>query len=147
MPVNYLIKPSVETKFVIDYEWWEHSRDDLQIYLLTHLTPDQQQALEHRDLKEVFDYVHPETGEVFRIDALGLAIRESSKREDFITGHIGLIDSVFRALLVNNNQPLNALELAQATGRDASTILKTIGGVRIYRGIRPFRSGDPIEGQ
>ncbi|MCY3866620.1 MAG: hypothetical protein OXG68_14380 [Chloroflexi bacterium] len=146
MPVNYLIKPSVETKFFIDYDWWEQSRDDLQIYLLTHLTPDQQRALEHRDLREVFDFVHPETGEVFRVDALGLAIRESSKREDFITGQIGLIDSVFRALLVNGNQPLNALELAQITGRDASTILKTIGGLRIYRGIRPFRTGDQTEG-
>jgi hypothetical protein len=146
MPVNYLIKPSVETKFYIDYDWWEQSRDDLQVYLLTHLMPEQQQALEHRDLREVFDYVHPETGEVFQVDALGLAIRESSKREDFITGHIGLIDSVFRALLVNGNHPLNALELAQTTGRDASTILKTIGGVRIYRGIRPFPTADRLEG-
>ena len=146
MPVNYLIKPSVETKFFIDYDWWEQSRDDLQIYLLTHLTPDQQRALEHRDLREVFDYVHPETGEVFKVDTLGLAIRESSKRDDFITAQIGLIDSVFRALLVNGNHPLNALELAEVTGRDAATILKTIGGLRIYRGIRPFRTSDRIEG-
>ncbi len=145
MPVNYLIKPSVETKFYIDFDWWEQSRDDLQVYLLTHLTAEQQQALQQRDLREVFDYVHPETGEVFQVDALGLAIRESSKRQDFITGRIGLIDSVFRALLVNDNHPLNALELAKATGRDASTILKTIGGVRIYRGIRPFRSGVAAE--
>ena len=146
MPLNYLIKPSVETKFYIDYDWWEQSRDDLQVYLLTHLTPEQQQALEHRDLREEFDYVHPETGEVFQVDTLGLAIRESSKREDFITGHIGLIDSVFRALLVNGNHPLKALELAEYTGRDASTILKTIGGVRVYRGIRPHHSSDEIGG-
>ncbi|MDE2748737.1 MAG: hypothetical protein OXI34_07230 [Chloroflexota bacterium] len=146
MPLNYLIKPSVETKFYIDFDWWEQSRDDLQVYLLTHLTAEQQQTLQQRDLREVFDYVHPETGEVFPVDALGLAIRESSKRQDFITGRIGLIDSVFRALLVNDNHPLNALELAKVTGRDASTILKTIGGVRIYRGIRPFRSGAAAEG-
>ena len=57
--------------------------------------------------------------------------------EDFISDHIGLIDSVFRALLVNGNQPLNALELGEITGRNAATILKTIGGVRVYRGIRP----------
>ena len=67
MSLNYLIKPSLETKFYIDYDWWEHSRDDLQIYLLTHLTQDQQKALEDRDLREVFDYVHPETGEILRI--------------------------------------------------------------------------------
>lgn len=146
MSLNYLIKPSVETKFYIDYDWWEQSRDDLQIYLLTHLAPDQQQALENRDLDEEFDYVDPESGEVFQVDTLRLAIRESAKRDDFITGHIGLIDSVFRALLVNGNHPLSANELAGITGRNAATILKTIGGVRIYRGIRPHHSPDAVKG-
>ncbi len=137
MRLNYLIKPSVDTKFYIDYSWWEQSRDDLQIYLLTHLSPEQQQALADRDLREAFDYVHPQTGEVFQMDTLELAIQESAKRDDFITEHIGLIDSVFRALLVNGNQPLSALELAEITRRPAATILKTIGGLRVYRGIRP----------
>ena len=136
MALNYLIKPTIETKFCIDYDWWEQSRDDLQVYLLTHLTPEQQRSLEQRDPQEVFDYVHPETGEVFRLDTIGLAIQESSRRDDFITEHIGLIDSVFRALLVNGNQPLSALDLAVITSRDAETILKTLGGVRVYRGIR-----------
>ena len=146
MSLNYLIKPNVETKFYIDYDWWEQSRDDLQIYLLTHLTPEQQQLLEQSNLNEVFDYVDPETGEVFQVDTLRLAIRESAKRDDFISGHIGLIDSVFRALLINGNKPLSALELAQVTRRNAATILKTIGGVRIYRGIRPHHSSDVVEG-
>lgn len=146
MSLNYLIKPSVDTRFFIDYDWWKQSRDDLHIYLLTHLTPEQQQALKHRDLREIFDYVHPETGEVIQLDTLGLAIQESSRRDDFITEHIGLIDSVFRALLVHGNQPLSALELAKITGRDASTILKTIGGVRIYRGIRPQQPADSDSG-
>lgn len=137
MSLNYLIKPSIRTKFRIDYEWWESSRDDLQVYLLTHVTREQQARLEQQDLHESFDYIDPQTGEVFQLDNLGLAIRESSQREDFLGEQIGLIDCVFRALLVNGNQPLNPLELAEITGRDAGTILKTIGGVRIYRGIRP----------
>lgn len=142
MPPNYLIKPSVETKFCIDYDWWKTSRDDLNVYLLTHLSQQQQANLEDRNLQEVFDYVHPETGEVCQLDALGLAIQESAKRDDFITEHIGLIDSVFRAFLVNDNRPLNAQELAEITGREAAIILKTIGGIRIYRGIRPCQPGD-----
>ena len=140
MTLNYLIKPSVRTKFCIDYDWWESSRDDLRIYLLTHLSPEQQAQLESSDLSEIYDYVDPQTGEVSQLDLLGLAIKESSQREDFITDHIGLIDSVFRALLVNGNQPLNALELAKTTGRPAETILKTIGGMRVYRGIRPHQT-------
>ena len=138
MSLNYLIKPSVETRFSIDYDWWDSSRDDLHVYLLTHLTDEQQSRLENRELHEVFDYVDPETGEVFQLDQLDVALRESAGRDDFITGHIGLIDSVFRALLVNGNQPLNALELSEITGRSAETILKTIGGMRVYRGIRPY---------
>ena len=137
MSLNYLIKPNIQTRFYIDYAWWKTSRDDLHIYLLTHLSQDQQLQLEHRDLHEVFDYIDPTTGEVLQLDTLGLALKESSKSEDFISEHIGLIDSVFRALLVKGNKPLNALELAEITGRDAQTILKTIGGVRVYRGIRP----------
>lgn len=146
MPLNYLIKPNVETKFYIDYEWWEQSRDDLHIYLLTHLTPEQQQTLENRNLDEEFDFVDPETGEVFQVDTLRFAIRESAKREDFISAQIGLIDSVFRALLVNGNKPLSAIELAELTRRNPATILKTIGGVRIYRGIRPHHSSDVVKG-
>ncbi len=140
MARNYLIKPGVETKFAIDYDWWEQSRDDLQVYLLTHLTPDQQNALAQGDLQEVCDYVDPQTGEVFQRDRLGLALAESAQSDDLFPEHIGLIDSVFRALLINGNRPLNALELAEITGRDAATILKTIGGVRIYRGIRPYHA-------
>ena len=142
MPSSFLIKPSLETQFYIDYEWWETSRDDLNVYLMTHLTQEQRERLEGLNNKEVFDYIHPETGEVFQLDALGLAIQESAKQDDFITDHIGLIDSVFRAFLVSDNRPLNAQELSDITGRDASTILKTIGGMRVYRGIRPYQPTD-----
>lgn len=144
MPPSYLIKPSLETNFYIDYEWWDASRDDLNVYLMTHLSQEQRDKLENTENDEVFDHIHQETGEVFQLDALGLAIQESSKQDDFITTHIGLIDSVFRAFLVNDNRPLNAQELGEITGRDASTILKTIGGVRVYRGIRSYQP--PSEG-
>ena len=145
MPSSYLIKPSLETSFYIDYDWWETSRDDLNVYLMAHLSQEQREKLENAKTDEIFDYVHPETGEVFQLDALGIAIQESAKQEDFMATHIGLIDSVFRAFLANDNRPLNALELSEITGRDASTILKTIGGIRVYRGIRPYQP--PNEGE
>ena len=138
MSSNFLIKPTVDTKFYIDYEWWDTSKDDLNVYLMTHLSQEERDKLENVDNDAVIDYVHPETGEVFQLDALGLAIQESAKQENFITDHIGLIDSVFRAFLVNDNHPLTARELAEITDRDAPTILKTIGGMRVYRGIRPY---------
>ena len=139
MTFNYLIKPSLSTKFRIDFSWWDTSRDDLQVYLLTHLTQEQQRQIEDCDTEVLYDYVDPRTGEVTQLDAMALALRESALSADFISERIGLIDSIFRALLVNDNQPLDAEELARITGRDAATILKTIGGVRVYRGIRPFQ--------
>lgn len=145
MSLKYLIKPSVETKFSIDYDWWDTSRDDLHVYLLTHLSDEHQSRLANRDLYVAFDYIDPATGEVLQLDQLQVAIRESAGRDDFITEHIGLIDSVFRALLVNGNRPLNARQLSEITGRDADTILKTIGGMRVYRGIRPYNPGSGTE--
>jgi len=143
MALNFLIKPNIDTKFTIDYSWWENSREDLHIYLLTHLSPEQQQALKERNLHEVLDYVHPETGEVSRLDPLDVAIRESAQREGFINEHIGLIDNVFRALLLHGNKPLSVRDLAAITGRNPNTILKTIGGSHVYRGIRPYRQPSP----
>lgn len=137
---SLLLRPSLDTKFHIDYDWWETSRDDLRVYMLTHLTPEQRERVENTDVTDVVDYIDPETGEVFQLDSLGLAIQESAKQDDFISDHIGLVDSVFRAFLAGGNRPLSARELGEITGRDASTILKTIGGVRVYRGIRPYQT-------
>jgi len=36
-------------------------------------------------------------------------------------------------------------ELEEETGRDARTILKTIGGIRVYRGIRPIEQTDTAD--
>jgi hypothetical protein len=48
------------------------------------------------------------------------------------------VDSIFRVFLANGNLPQTPHELAAQTRRDASTILKTLSGARIYKGIRPY---------
>jgi hypothetical protein len=40
-------------------------------------------------------------------------------------------------MLINGNQPMNAVELSKKIGRPADTILRTLGGQRVYRGLRP----------
>jgi hypothetical protein len=47
------------------------------------------------------------------------------------------VDSVFKVFIINGNQPLNAIELAERIGKPADTILRTIGTTRVYKGIRP----------
>ena len=84
------------------------------------------------------DYVNPETGEVFQLDELGLAIQEAAKDPNFINPHTALIDSIFRVLLANGNVPLSSRELAEQLERPAAVILKTLSGARVYKGLRPF---------
>jgi hypothetical protein len=48
-----------------------------------------------------------------------------------------LVDSVFRIFLSNGNMPLTPEELAEELGRDPLVILKTLSGLRVYKGLRP----------
>lgn len=138
--LSAIIKPTVDTKFHIDYEWWDKEKNELRSYMLTHLPPDLREKFEDSSEDKVIDFIDPETGEVFRLDELGLAIQEAAKRDDFINLQTSLVDSIFRVFLANGNTPRTPLELEQDTGRDAKTILKTFGGLTIYRGIRPIQS-------
>ncbi len=133
-----LIKPTKDTKFHIDYDWWERSNQDLRIYLLSHLPPEVRERLSQSEHDAVVDYIDPDTAEVMKLDALGLAIQQAAKAPNFINEHTSLVDSVFRVFLANGNTPLSSRELAEITGRSADIILKTLGGHRVYKGIRPY---------
>ncbi|MBZ0299201.1 MAG: hypothetical protein K8J31_05655 [Anaerolineae bacterium] len=50
---------------------------------------------------------------------------------------------MFRVFLANNNTPQTPRELGDKTGRNATTILKTFSGTRIYKGIRPYTPETP----
>lgn len=133
-----LIKPTLDTRFYIDYAWWERGEGDLNIYMLSHLLPEQRESLSQATERRLIDHIDPDTGEVFQFDELALAIRLAAADPNFISPQTSLVDSIFRVFLANSNLPLTPRELAAQTGRDANTILKTLGGVRIYKGIRPY---------
>lgn len=133
-----LMKSTLDTKFHIDYEWWNNANEDLRTYLLSHLQPADRERLSQAEEGRVVDYIDPQTAEVFQLDELGLAIQEAARQPDFINPQTSLVDSVFRAFLANGNTPLTPRELSEITGRPASLILKTLGGVRVYKGLRPF---------
>jgi len=133
------IKPNLETKFHIDFDWWEREGRDLRVYLQSHLCPECKVIYtNHRGSEEV-DWIDPETAEVTRVDALWQSLRTHCRqRSDFITASTPLTDAVFRAFLANGNAPLSAIELHEILGkRTPETILRTLGGRRIYKGIRP----------
>ncbi|MGQ9888561.1 MAG: hypothetical protein ACUVSX_08740 [Aggregatilineales bacterium] len=134
---SVLIKPTLDTPFYVDYSWWERSEEDLDTYLLSHLLPEQRNALSQATERRKIDYIDPDTGEVLQLDELTLAIRLAAADPNFISPQTSLVDSVFRVFLANGNVPLTPRELAQQTGRDANTILRMLSGTRIYKGIRP----------
>jgi hypothetical protein len=135
-----VVKPTLDTQFHIDFDWWQRENNDLRAYMLTHLPADMRPPFEGREEFEVIDYIDPKTGEVHQYNELELAIREASKRDDFITLQTSLVDSIFRVFLANGNAPSTPKELEAQTGRDARTILKTFGGLQVYRGIRPVQN-------
>ncbi len=136
------IKPTLETRFHIDYDWWEREGQDLRVYLLSHLDPAQRDFFAaNRDIEEI-DWIDPATGEVTRVDALQRALMEASRQPDFISPRTSLVDAVFRVFLANNNTPLTPVELGEITGRDPRTILRTLSGTTVYKGLRPVSDED-----
>jgi hypothetical protein len=125
------IKPDLQTKFHIDFDWWERKERDLCPECKVIYT-------NHRGTTEV-DWIDPDTAEVTRVDALWQSLRtHCSQRPDFITENTPLTDAVFRAFLANGNKPLSVLELHDILGRHtAETILRTLSSRKIYKGIRP----------
>jgi hypothetical protein len=134
---GFLRKPTQDTRYHIDYGWWDKSNEDLRSYLLSHLLPEQRERLSHQEEDRIIDFIDPDTGEVFQLNELGLAIQIAAEDENFIGPHTSLIDSIFRVFLATGNMPMSSKDLAERIGRKADVILKTIGGSIVYKGIRP----------
>lgn len=136
-----LIKPTLDTRFHIDYEWWEReTNEELHTYLLSHLLPEQRDRLSQNPENTLIDYVDPDTGEVLQLDQVGLAIQEAIKDPNFINPHTSLVDSIFRVFLSNGNTPLTPRELGSLIDKPPAIILRTLSGTRVYKGIRPVLS-------
>lgn len=136
-----LIKPTLDTTYHIDYSWWERSDDDLRVYQLSHLSQEQRDRLSGGDGEDrLVDFVNPETGEVTQLNELELALQIASRDPNFINPQISVVDNIFRVFVANGNEPLSPNQLGEIIGRPPSTILKTLSGVRVYKGIRPVNA-------
>jgi hypothetical protein len=131
------IKPTLETRFHIDYEWWERDERELRTYLISHLAPEHREFFVQNQETEGIDWIDPNTAEVHKIDALQRALKEAGQQDDFITPRTSLVDAVFRVFLANQNTPLTPIELGERIGRPPMTILRTLTGSNVYRGLRP----------
>lgn len=130
---------SEDTKFHIDYDWWDKSTLDLKSYIVARL-----QAVGFDDVHldyegDEVDLVDMETGEVHRVDGFQYVVQTyfSQLPEDFAQ-RSSLVDAVFCVLMANANQPMTATEIAEHVNRTPDVVLRTISGPRIYQGISPI---------
>ncbi|NPV55963.1 MAG: hypothetical protein HPY76_04700 [Anaerolineae bacterium] len=138
IPKFSIVKPTTQTPFRIDFEWWQKNDNNWRVHLQSCLCAEHQAAFMSTVEDEMIDFVDPETAEVIQIDPLqNVLINHCAKMDSFITENTTLVDSVFRCLLANGNQPLNSQELSALIGKSAIVILRTLTGPTIYMGIRP----------
>ena len=133
------IRPTVHTKFHIDFDWWDEQSRNFRVHLLGHLCPECSARYKDHVSAEMIDWVDADTAEVTRVDGLWHSLRVCcSLRPDYVNERTPLTTAVFRTFLANGNRPLTSLELQDKIGRPAETILRTIGGFRVYSGIKPL---------
>ena len=139
-PANQRVKPTLDTKFHIDYEWWKREDRDLRAYLISHLLPDQRSQFEVERNEDQVDWIDPETAEVTRVDALQQALAKAAEDPQYISEHTTLVDAIFRIFLANRNKSLSPNELGKQLNRPPNTILRTLAGStgQIYKGLRPI---------
>jgi hypothetical protein len=136
-----LVKPSIKTKFHVDFNWWEKEERDFRIYLWSYLCPECKKVYTSHLGTEEVDWVDQETAEVSKVDGLWQSLRTCcSHKSDYITDATPLVDSVFRIFLANGNSPLSPIELHNIIKKGSpDSILRTLAGGRVYYGIRPVK--------
>lgn len=135
-----LVKPTIQTPFHIDFEWWREHDNNWRVYLFSYLCAEHQAAFQNTNQNVMIDWIDPETAEVRVVDGLEHTLMtHCALQPGFLTQNTSLVDAVFRSFLKNGNQPLTPEELSGITGKQANTILITFSGPTIYKGIRPCK--------
>jgi len=133
------LKPGVQTPFHIDFDWWKQNESDWHVFLRSLLCPEHQLSLAGVEEGEMIDWIDPQTAEVKSVDGIQHALMSHcALQPDFVGEHTAMVEAVFRMFLANGNQPMSAEDLSIKLNRPATTILRTLSGARIYRGLRPI---------
>lgn len=133
-----LVKPTKSTPFHIDFEWWKDHDNNWRVFLFSCLCQEHQEAFNNQSDDTMIDWVDPETAVIRQIDGLqSTLMTHCAKQDNFVTENTAMVDAIFRIFLANGNSPLNAEELSDRIGKPSETILRTLSGLTVYRGIRP----------
>ncbi len=130
----------LDTKFQIDFGWWEREQRNFRLYLHELLCASCREVYpDHRQTEEI-DWIDPRTAEVKRVDALWQSVRACcSHKADYIGPTTPLTMGILRALVANDNTPLSAKELHERIHKGSpEAILRILTSGRIYYGIVPL---------
>lgn len=132
-------RPTPDTKFHIDYDWWDKSGQNFRLILRNQLCKECLDRFSDHLNTENVDWVDPNTGEVHRTDALRECLRTRCANDpEYINDRLPVASACFRIFLANNNAPLSPAELSQLLPwKSADEILRTLGGKKVYLGLRP----------
>lgn len=136
-----LLKPNIKTPYHIDFDWWKQNERDWHVFLRSFLCEEHQQTFAELEEGELIDWIDPETAEVKQVNGVQHAlISHCALLPEFLSERTAMVESIFRTFLANGNISMSAEELSKRLGRPADTILKTISGARVYRGLRPVQN-------
>ncbi len=132
-----LVRPSVDTPFHIDFDWWQENDANWRIFLQGYLCEKHQQIFKDQTEKVIIDAVDSETAEVRQVDGILFELmNHCAKQSDFIDDNMPLIAKIFRIFLANGNQALTPAQLSEMVKRPSQTVLVTLTGPQVYKGIR-----------
>lgn len=140
MDAPSLVKPTLNTPYHIDFEWWKKSELNWRVLLMGYLSSEDQQVFEKmEDQNRQYDIIDANTGEVKRVDALQhLLISKYAQREGFISETTSLVEAVFRLFLASGNRPMTPEDIGERLNRPPGLVLQMLSGRRIYQGIKPY---------
>ena len=133
-----LIRPTVDTPYHIDFDWWKNHDSNWRIFLFNFLCPDHQKIFQDKPGLSMIDHVDTETAEVQQVDAIqSILMDHCIKDPNFINSNNTLVDSIFKVFLSNGNQPLSPKSLSDKIGKPPELILRTLSGATVFKGIKP----------
>lgn len=136
-----IVKPALSTPFHIDFDWWKINDSNWRVFLYDFLCEFHREAFKDYPSDIIIDAVDPVTAEVHQEDGLLYTLMtHCAKQPEFIQPNATLVSLIFRIFLSNGNKPLNAEQLSKISNRPANTILVTLTGKQIYKGIRPIQN-------
>ncbi|MFN8387627.1 MAG: hypothetical protein U0V48_15585 [Anaerolineales bacterium] len=134
-----LVKPTANTPFHVDFDWWKKNERDWHVYLRTLLCEEHREMYADSKEGETVDWVDPLTAEVKQVEGVqNTLMTHCARQPDFLTEQTALVEAVFRLFLTNGNMPMSPQDLGARLNRPAETILRTLAGPRVYKGIRPY---------